>query len=72
MNRDEHLAWAKRRALEYVDAEDLSGAVVSMTSDLGKHEGFDKSVIAFMSMDGLLFCIPKGADAVRHWIEGFN
>lgn len=35
--RDEHLVWCKRRALEYVDAGDLSQAFASMGSDLRKH-----------------------------------
>jgi hypothetical protein len=34
VTRDEHLAWRKRRALEYVDADDLTSAVASMGSDL--------------------------------------
>lgn len=37
MTRAEHLAWAKQRALEYVDMGDISGALASMMSDLGKH-----------------------------------
>ena len=34
--RAEHLAWCKKRALEYVDAGDLLQAYTSMASDLGK------------------------------------
>jgi hypothetical protein len=37
LTRDEHLAWCKRRALEYVDAGDLTHAVASMASDLKTH-----------------------------------
>ena len=37
MTRAEHLQWCKDRALEYVDAGDLSQAWVSMASDLKKH-----------------------------------
>jgi len=37
MNRQEHMAWAKRRALEYVDTGDVKNAFASMASDLGKH-----------------------------------
>lgn len=37
MNRAEHLAWCKQRALEYVDLGELADALVSMTSDLQKH-----------------------------------
>lgn len=38
MNREEHLKWAKDRALEYVEKGDLKNAWASMVSDLGKHE----------------------------------
>ncbi len=37
MTRAEHLAWAKERALKYVELGDLQGAFLSMASDLGKH-----------------------------------
>jgi hypothetical protein len=37
MDRDEHLAWCKKRALEYWRAGDLANAVASMGSDLDKH-----------------------------------
>ena len=36
MNRQEHLDWCKKRALEYVDAGDLSGGMASMMSDYGE------------------------------------
>jgi hypothetical protein len=38
MNRDEHMAWAKQRALAYVDSGDTQGAFASFLSDLGKHD----------------------------------
>ena len=37
MTRQEHLAWCKQRALEYVDNGDLTNAYASMASDLRKH-----------------------------------
>ena len=36
-SRAEHLAWCKRRALEYLDAGDGDQAITSMMSDLNKH-----------------------------------
>ncbi|MEK7138431.1 MAG: hypothetical protein AAB787_02895 [Patescibacteria group bacterium] len=39
MNRSEHVAWCKSRALDYVYAGDLSSAFKSLVSDLGKHSG---------------------------------
>ena len=37
MTRAEHLQWCKDRALEYVDAGQLSQALASLISDLNKH-----------------------------------
>lgn len=31
-----------------------------------------ESSLAFLSYDGMMFQIPRGAQAVRRWIEGFN
>jgi len=73
MTRAEHLAWAKARALELVDAGELEQAVASMISDLGKHEGTvmhgaPASVVIALGIAE----VDRGAAAVRHWIEGFN
>lgn len=37
MTRDELLAWAKQRALEYCDEGEINSALASMLSDLHKH-----------------------------------
>ena len=42
MNRQEHLEWCKKRALEYVEVNDLSQAFASMASDLKKHPETEK------------------------------
>lgn len=70
--RDEHLRYCKDRALEVLGTGDLKGAVGSMTSDLLKWDGgamYDATTIAFLSMDGVMFCNTEAQ--VRHWIEGF-
>jgi len=71
MTRAEHMAWAKQRALEYVERGDLTNAVASMGSDLEKHAETADSASAFLMMAGMLE-IKNGAQAVRRWIEGFN
>lgn len=38
MNRVEHIAWCKSRALQYCDAGELQNAFSSLASDLGKHD----------------------------------
>jgi len=70
-NRDEHLAWAKKRALEYVDAGELANAVASMGSDLGKHPEFKGVAYSTLTYLGMME-IQRGPEAVRRWIEGFN
>jgi hypothetical protein len=71
MNRDEHLAWCKQRALEYVKEGDLTDAVASMISDLGKHPGTAMPGSPVFML-GLMEANAGDADRVRHWIEGFN
>ena len=70
MTRAEHLAWAKQRALEYVDQGDIASAIASMISDLRKHPELEKSAAP---AGVLMFTIDtRSPDSVRKWIEGFN
>lgn len=70
MNRAEHLAWCKQRALEYVGS-DLASAVASMGSDLLKHPDTKASAGPELMMIGMME-IQRGPAAVTRWIEGFN
>lgn len=72
MNREEHLDWAKRRALEYCDAGDIPGALASFLSDMNKHEQLSIHpglivLVGLMRMGAL-----GDAQSVRKFIEGFN
>jgi hypothetical protein len=69
MNRQEHLEWCKQRALEYVERGELTNAVASMCSDLGKHK--ETKCEPFLAFAGMAE-VERGRDAVKHWIEGFN
>jgi hypothetical protein len=71
MTRDEHLAWAKRRALEYLDAADLLNAFTSMGSDLDKHPEL-RTIGQVMFPLGMLHVQNHDARELRRWIEGFN
>jgi hypothetical protein len=68
MTRKEHLEWAKRRALEYLDADQPENAVASMVSDLGKHE--DLKCPPELAMIGMLEI--NNRERLRKWILGFN
>jgi hypothetical protein len=67
---DEHLAWCKLRALEYVDAGELTNAVASMGSDMNKHPKTASPLLTHLIAVGMLL-IKDGPDAVREWINGF-
>ena len=72
VTRAEHLQWCKERALEYLTVGDLTQALTSMYSDLGKHQetqghaGIQLGVMH--QMKGLL----STDDQVREFIAGFN
>jgi hypothetical protein len=72
MDRAEHLAWCKQRALEYVDAGDIPNAVASMCSDLSKHP--ETRHHGGIKLGIMLLASGNMADRrdCRRWIEGFN
>jgi hypothetical protein len=74
VTRDEHLAWCKQRALEYVKLGQLQEAFASMGSDLAKHEGTKGSVKihADLGMPLLMSGNLSRPEQMRDWIEGFN
>ncbi len=69
--REEHLAWCKARALEYLPAEPQQ-ALTSMWSDLETHPetaGHGANELGMMMlMSGLL----KSPSQVRNFINGYN
>lgn len=72
MTRAEHLGWCKKRALRYVDAGDLGGALDSMFSDLEKHPETAGHVGAELGAMRLVGGFLQGEEKVRRFIEGFN
>ena len=72
MDRAEHLAWCKKRALEYCDNNNIEEAFASIGSDLSKHpdtanhSGIQLGMM--MLWAGQLDTIEK----MRKFIEGFN
>jgi hypothetical protein len=71
MTRDEHLAWCKKRALEYLDRGELENAVASMGSDLRQHAEFIGIVDKLMPL-ALHYVINHDSDGARRWIVGFR
>lgn len=73
MTRDEHLAWAKTRALEYVAMGDLPNALASMSSDLNKHpETHSEATDMLIANVGVLYVTTHNTSGMRRFIEGFH
>ena len=73
MTREEHLEWAKMRALEYLDVGDTKQAFTSMMSDLSKHPELKNHAgmrigTGFMLLPGWI----NNSNEIRRWIVGFN
>ncbi len=72
MTREEHLAWCKKRALEYIDMGDLPQAFASMASDLDKHTRTKGHSGIELGMMLLMIGHLSTPDEMRKFIEGFN
>lgn len=71
-SRSEHLTWCKKRALEYVDAGDLSQAYASMVSDMRKHPETENHPALDLGTMLLMGGQLSTANEMRKFIEGFN
>jgi hypothetical protein len=69
ITRDEHLEWAKKRALEYLPQDPLE-AITSMMSDLTKHPELKNHI--GLRIAPMYYGAHNDQDAVRRWISGFN
>jgi hypothetical protein len=68
--RSEHLEWCKNRAYRYWREGNLAEAVMSMGSDLNKHEATRCS--PYLLILGSMYASDHDREAVRKWIEGFR
>lgn len=70
MTRQEHLKWAKDRAIEYANRGDITGAWGSLVSDLNKHKetrGHDAILLGSqLVISGHL----NTAEKMREFIDG--
>ena len=72
MDRQEHLEWCKKRALEYIDAGDFNQAYTSMASDLGKHPDTAGHAGIELGMGLLMIGQLSTVNEMRKFILGFN
>ena len=72
MTRAEHIAWCKKRALEYVDRGQINDGLTSMMSDMSKHPETSSSTLDNLTVQLMLIgALSTIANARRH-IEGYN
>jgi hypothetical protein len=72
MDRSEHMAWCKKRALAFVEIDDIQQAYMSMVSDLQKHAGTVNHVGIEMGMMLMVSGNLKTPLEMRNFIEGFG
>jgi len=72
MSRAEHIAWAKKRALKYLESNNLKDAFISMLSDLKKHDELKHHIGIDLGWIELVTGMLQDSHRMRHWIEGFN
>ena len=70
--REEHLEWAKQRALEYVECGKLLDALTSMGSDLDKHPETHGHIGIDLGLQLWMAGHLRNAAEMRRFIEGFN
>lgn len=74
MTREEHLAWCKARALEYIERGDVRNGITSMMSDLSKHP--ETKALATSDMESfqamIATMLDNDARAARRFIESIN
>lgn len=71
-SRQEHLNWAKSRALQYVDRGDLQNAFASMASDLKKHPETESHPGMQLGMMMMMSGHLSNPEEMRKFINGFN
>lgn len=72
MDRQQHLEWCKKRALEYVDAGDVKQAYASMASDMNKHPDLAGHAALGLGMMLLMGGQLSTPEKMREFINGFN
>ena len=70
--REEHLAWCKQRALEYIERGEIQNGLTSMLSDLDKHPETRAPALVQMTLGLMMIGELSTPQAARKHIEGFR
>ena len=75
-SRDEHLNWAKQRALISVDMGDFAQAVKALRADLAEHPLTKDAMSSEETLRGFKAAMDaalgRGSQGLIKWIEGFK
>ncbi|MET3665956.1 tyrosine-type recombinase/integrase [Caulobacter sp. 1776] len=69
LSQEAHVWWARKRALDLVDANDGAQAVASLMSDLGKHPSTAKVVDNAFMLSGMQVAGSADARKIAAWIR---
>lgn len=70
-DREEHLEWCKKRALEYLDKGQIQDAIAGMVGDLRAHPE-TKNQNDFILGLGVILATNNDVEGARRWIMGFR
>lgn len=70
--REEHLAWCKERALEYIDRGQVLEGLASMMSDMSKHPETHAPALDQMTVGLMLVGALSTPEEARRHIEGYH
>jgi hypothetical protein len=72
MTREEHLAWCKRRALQYIDRGEIAEGLKSMISDMEKHPQTSCPELHTLTVGLMAIGDLDTVDKARRHVEGYR
>jgi hypothetical protein len=70
--REEHLAWCKSRALEYIDRGQVNEGLTSMMSDMSKHPETNNPMLDQLTVQLMMIGSLSSPEQARRHINGYN
>ena len=71
-SREEHVAWSKERALEYLEQDDIQSAITSMLFNMSQHPETKQIVNPTLTSAGMQYVTNHDRTGARRFIEGFR
>jgi hypothetical protein len=72
MTREEHLAWCKKRALEYIDHGQCREGITSMMSDMRKHPETKSDALDALALGLMINGSLDSIHEAREFINGYR